>query len=39
MEEMNRITNSGVSSRKRGAVLDELQNKLSSLSDDNIKTY
>ena len=39
MEEMNRVTNSGVSSRKRGAVLDELQNKLSSLSDDNIKTY
>jgi hypothetical protein len=39
IEEMNRIANSGVSSRKRGAVLDELQNKLSSLSDDNIKTY
>jgi len=39
MEEMNRVANSGVSSRKRGAVLDELQNKLSSLSDDNIKTY
>jgi hypothetical protein len=39
IEEMNRIANSGVSSRKRGAVLDELQNRLSSLSDDNTKTY
>jgi hypothetical protein len=39
IEEMNRIANSGVSSRKRGAVLDELQNRLSSLSDNNTKTY
>jgi hypothetical protein len=39
IEEMNRIANSGVSSRKRGAVLDELQHRLSSLSDDNTKTY
>jgi hypothetical protein len=39
MEEMNRIANSGVSSRKKGTVLNELQNRLSSLSDDNIKTY
>jgi hypothetical protein len=39
MREINRVENSGVSSRKRGAVLDELQNKLSSLSDDNTKTY
>jgi hypothetical protein len=39
MREINRVENSGVSSRKRGAVLDELQNRLSSLSDDNTKTY
>jgi hypothetical protein len=39
IREINKIENSGVSSRKRGAVLDELQHRLSSLSDDNIKTY
>jgi hypothetical protein len=39
MREITRVENSGASSRKRGAVLDELQNRLSSLSDDNTKTY
>ena len=39
IREINRVESSGISSRKRGAVLDDLRNKLSSLSDDNTKTY
>jgi len=37
-EEINKIENSGVSSKKRGQAIEELQNKLRNL-DDNIKTY
>ncbi len=36
--EINQIENSGVSGRKRGQVIEELQNRLRNL-DDNIKTY
>jgi hypothetical protein len=38
LQQIRREENSGASSRKKGIVLHELHNKLSSL-DDNIKTY
>jgi hypothetical protein len=38
-EEIYKVTNSDVSSRKKGIVLNELHNRLSSLSDHNTKTY
>lgn len=39
LQEIQRTENSNVIGRKKGAVLQNLYNKLSSLSDDNTKTY
>lgn len=41
-QEINQVMNSGISSRKKGVVLNELNNRLNILKkrdDDNIKTY
>jgi len=41
-QEINQVMNSGISSRKKGVVLDELNNRLNNLKkrdDDNVKTY
>ena len=39
LQEIQRVENSNAIGRKKGAVLQNLYNRLSSLSDDNTKTY
>jgi len=39
LHEIHRVENSGAAHTARGIALTELRNRLSSLSDDNIKTY
>ena len=39
LRELQKVKNSNVSSKKKGTVLENLKKKLSSLSDDNTKTY
>ena len=39
LHEIHRVENSGAAHAARGVALTELRNRLSLLSDDNIKTY